>query len=641
MFRNRVTFSLGRAGRGHAAADTGNPERHSFLHTGGYPTPTLSYGVVPVVTSNEPFLQKGRLNQQRQRRQQQRHHHFFSTVATAAQPESHSSSTVDPDDLDEETDTQTEKDKREMARKQQRQQQEPRSLLKSSDFQTQTVEKTKPHKMARLQQLRELLRTEDSVLQQRQQTLRNKPFLTPFTNDSSFRVRHKCGSKSDATTAAAAAAAPNSSNGNNSNTTTTGASSLHVLTENTTTSPSPPPPPVSSSPLSSLKLHHYHHHHQHHHHHQQQQQQQEQQQQPENENEAMIIDSYQRKHTYLRVSLVERCNLRCQYCMPPEGVPLQPSDKLLTRDEIVRLVHLFAMAGVDKVRLTGGEPLLRKDLSDIISSISSIPTIQSVGITTNGLTLSRQLPHLIEAGMTHVNISLDTLREDRFAEITRRRGLSNVLRSIQDAVMAFHPSTNKGRVKVNCVVMNGFNSDELRDFVQLTEDTHLDVRFIEWMPFNDNGWNANRFFSYKDMMKCIQQQQQPQGDDGRLGSDSGANSSSTAQLVRLVDGPNDTTKWWGMPGYKGRIGFITSMSNHFCGTCNRLRITADGQLKVCLFGNREVSLRDAMRSGVSDEELAGIIGAAVKRKTFALGGHGNAQGIADANDNRPMTLIGG
>mmetsp|Transcript_4463 Transcript_4463/g.6298 ORF Transcript_4463/g.6298 Transcript_4463/m.6298 type:complete len:580 (+) Transcript_4463:103-1842(+) len=362
-------------------------------------------------------------------------------------------------------------------------------------------------------------------------------------------------------------------------------------------------------------------------------------------NPNMLVDSYSRHHSYLRISLSERCNLRCQYCMPPEGVPLQPKDSLLSHDEILRLTNLFAQSGVDKVRLTGGEPTLRKDLPDIISSISSIPTIQSVGITTNGLTLSRNMSSLKEAGLTHVNISLDTLQHSKFEEITRRKGLSRVLAAIEDASNTFP----HGNVKVNCVVMKNFNEHELRDFVMITEHLPVDVRFIEWMPFSDNGWSKNRFFSYKDMMYNItrdessvfsnnndhhpQQQQQHQHEHENI--------VPPLELLRCQDGPNDTTKWWKVSGHLGRVGFITSMSQHFCGTCNRLRITADGKLKVCLFGSTEVSLRDAMRSGLSDDDLGLIVKASVMQKNFSLGGHGNAEGIAKANDNRPMTLIGG
>jgi len=344
----------------------------------------------------------------------------------------------------------------------------------------------------------------------------------------------------------------------------------------------------------------------------------------------MLIDKYSRHHSYLRISLAERCNLRCQYCMPPEGVPIQSSDKLLNHEEVERLTRIFAQGGVDKVRLTGGEPLLRKDLARVISSISSIDTIHSVGITTNGITLSRKLSSLIDAGLTHINISLDTLQEHKFLEITRRNGLTKVLQAIKDASAALP----QGRVKINCVVMKNFNENEIRDFILLTKTLPIDVRFIEWMPFSDNGWSKNRFISYNDMKSLI---------SGVNGDETQASLQGVPplQLVRLKDGANDTTKWWTVEGYKGRVGFITSMSEHFCGTCNRLRITADGKLKVCLFGSTEVSLRDAMRAGVSDEDLQLIVNSAVQKKNFALGGHGNAEGIAKANDNRPMTLIGG
>jgi len=339
------------------------------------------------------------------------------------------------------------------------------------------------------------------------------------------------------------------------------------------------------------------------------------------ESDAMLMDSFSRMHTYLRISLVERCNLRCRYCMPPDGVPLQSEDRLLAANEVDRLVNIFGSNGVDKVRLTGGEPLLRKGIADIISNIATNQSINSIGITTNGVTLSRHLPSLVDAGLTHANISLDTLNDTKFENITRRKGLSRVLRAIEDSCEALP----QGNVKVNCVVMKGFNDDELRRFIKMTKDLPLDVRFIEWMPFNNNGWNKNRFLSYADMMDQIE------SDEVR----------SPMKLIRDKDGSNDTTKWWRVEGHVGRVGFITSMSEHFCGTCNRIRLTADGQLKVCLFGSAEISLRDAMREGASDEELQFIVKAALQKKKFALGGHGSAEGIEAANDNRPMTLIGG
>jgi len=336
----------------------------------------------------------------------------------------------------------------------------------------------------------------------------------------------------------------------------------------------------------------------------------------------MLVDKYQRQHTYLRISLTERCNLRCLYCMPPEGVPLQPSDKLLSKDEILQLGKHFIQGGVDKLRFTGGEPLLRHDLQEIIHGFHHDLGVSHIGMTTNGVTLSKKLPSLVDAGLTHVNISLDTLNADKFTTLTRRPAFNKVMDSIYKASDLLGNQEQPGRVKINCVVMKDCNDTELHDFVMLTKDLPVDVRFIEWMPFNDNGWNSNRFVSYQEMLNMLVE---------------------PLQLERISDGPNDTTKWWKLPSSssQGRIGFITSMSNHFCSTCNRLRLTADGQIKVCLFGSSELSLRDALRMGVSTTQMDKLIHYALSKKHYKLGGHGSAQGIANANDNRPMTLIGG
>jgi GTP 3',8-cyclase len=404
---------------------------------------------------------------------------------------------------------------------------------------------------------------------------------------------------------------------------------------------------------------------------------------------SILTDSHQRHHSYLRLSLSERCNLRCQYCMPPEGVPLQPDQLLLTRQELFQLTQLFVRHGITKIRLTGGEPLLRPDLVDIVKDIRTL--VDHVGMTTNGITLTRHWEALVDAGLTHVNISLDTLQASTFQTLTRRPGLSHVLRAMELAATTFSnttadstsastsastsgstlttsttpsdstystlttdstystvttdststtdsttniPSTAFGRVKINCVVMKGINVHELKDFCLLTRQLPIDVRFIEWMPFFNNGWNQNRFVSYATMLESLE----------------------SLELQRSPDGPNDTTKWWNLPDSSsngpamGRIGFITSMSEHFCGNCNRLRLTADGQLKVCLFGRTEVNLRDVLRGGENntnnnnhsvDDDLERLIHYAVQRKHAVLGGHDTVQGIVEANDNRPMTLIGG
>lgn len=325
-----------------------------------------------------------------------------------------------------------------------------------------------------------------------------------------------------------------------------------------------------------------------------------------------LTDTFGRQHTYLRISLTERCNLRCQYCMPEEGVALTPNAHLLTSQEVVTLARLFASQGVDKIRLTGGEPLVRRDIADIVGSLSSLPGIKAVSLTTNGVTLSRKLGQLHAAGLSGVNVSLDTLVPAKFEFITRRRGQERVVKAIEDAV-----DIGLKQVKVNCVVMKGLNDDEVCDFVRLTEHKPIDVRFIEYMPFAGNKWSAGKFVPYRQLL--------------------GAVMAEWPDLERLQDGENDTSKAYKVPGFAGQLGFITSMSEHFCGTCNRLRITADGNLKVCLFGNAEVSLRDALREGRSEEQLLEIIAAAVHRKKAKHAGMFNLSKMK----NRPMILIGG
>lgn len=307
-----------------------------------------------------------------------------------------------------------------------------------------------------------------------------------------------------------------------------------------------------------------------------------------------LTDTFGRFHSYLRISLTERCNLRCVYCMPEEGVPLTPSESLLTSDEIQRLLRLFVSHGVRKVRFTGGEPTVRRDLVDLISYAGSLrgEGLESVCLTTNGLVLARKLPALVQAGLTHVNLSLDTLDEHKFVIMTRRQGFKNVRAAIDESLASVKAWRAAGSqadqpglrsVKLNNVVMSGLNDMELLDFVAMTQHDPLEVRFIEYMPFDGNRWSEVKFLSYKSMLARIR--------------------AMYPTIERDVIEANETSKSWRIPGWAGRVGFITSMSEHFCATCNRLRITADGNLKVCLFGPQEVSLRDAMREGKSDEEL--------------------------------------
>ncbi|XP_067943528.1 molybdenum cofactor biosynthesis protein 1-like isoform X2 [Watersipora subatra] len=327
-----------------------------------------------------------------------------------------------------------------------------------------------------------------------------------------------------------------------------------------------------------------------------------------------LTDSFSRQHSYLRISLTERCNLRCKYCMPEEGIVLSEQEKLLSTSEILKLSKLFVSEGVDKIRLTGGEPLVRKDILTIIKSLNELKTsgLKTIGLSTNGLTLKRKAAALKEAGLTNINISLDTLIPEKFEFITRRRGHQNVLDGLKAAV-----AEDFRKVKINCVVMRGLNEEEIGGFVNLAKEMPIDVRFIEYMPFDGNKWSEGKMFPYEEMIEVIQKEH--------------------PDLYKLTDEPNDSAKSYTVPGFAGTLGFITSMSQHFCGGCNRLRITADGNLKVCLFGNSEVSLRDALRSGYSDEDLLVMIGLAVNRKKKQHAGMKNLVNMK----NRPMILIGG
>ena len=366
-----------------------------------------------------------------------------------------------------------------------------------------------------------------------------------------------------------------------------------------------------------------------------------------------LTDSFARQHTYLRISVTERCNLRCVYCMPAEGVALSPPAHLLTTPEIVYLAALFVSQGVTKIRLTGGEPTVRKDIVHLMRRLGELRSkgLKDIGITTNGLLLHRHLDAMVEAGLTGINMSLDTLDPFQFQIMTRRKGFEAVMRSI-DRVLEMKDRGVDLKLKINCVVMRGINDREILDFVELTRDKDIEVRFIEYMPFDGNKWTQKKMFGFQEMIDKIREKY--------------------PGLHRVPGHKNDTSKTFAIPGFVGKVGFITSMTNDFCGTCNRLRITSDGNLKVCLHGNAEVSLRDVLRQGNDsqpiDEEaferirkqemerssdtfddttpfgwgarehnLLNVIGGAVKRKKEKHAGMGTLENMK----NRPMILIGG
>ena len=327
-----------------------------------------------------------------------------------------------------------------------------------------------------------------------------------------------------------------------------------------------------------------------------------------------LFDRFARHHTYLRISLTERCSLRCVYCMPEDGVDLTPGERLMSTDEMLRLARLFVGAGVNKIRLTGGEPTVRRDLPDIVSALSELRPLglKQIAMTSNGITLPKTLPNLVGRGLDRLNLSLDTLDRQKFLKLTRRDGLARVLQAIDVAL-----ELGVAPLKVNCVLMAGTNDDELLDFAELSHGRPIDVRFIEYMPFDGNRWDEDTMVPFQSMLDRLR--------------------NAHPGLEKLPTPPNDVAVSWRLPGAEGSVSFIASMTQPFCAGCNRIRLTADGALKVCLFGSDEVSLRDAMREGATDTELLELVARALAGKHAA---HAGMHAIASA-ENRPMTTIGG
>lgn len=297
--------------------------------------------------------------------------------------------------------------------------------------------------------------------------------------------------------------------------------------------------------------------------------------------------------------------------MPETGVPLSPAADLLTLSETVSLARLFVGQGVTKIRLTGGEPSVHPDFVSIVQQLGQIPGLNTIAATTNGIALPRKLPMLHAAGLNAINLSLDTLDPSKFEQITRRKGLSRVLASLNIAL-------DLGiKIKINVVVLRGVNDSEILDFVALTEKIPIDVRFIEYMPFDGNKWSKSRMFSYFEMLQVIR--------DAGYG------------LQPVPKQHGDTAKMYTLDGHAGRLGFISSMTSHFCTSCNRIRLTPDGSIKVCLFDNTEVSLRDMLRQGASSSDLVRVIAMALGNKPKEH----PPLGELEHNQNRPMILIGG
>lgn len=333
--------------------------------------------------------------------------------------------------------------------------------------------------------------------------------------------------------------------------------------------------------------------------------------QAERKDDFKLIDRFNRRHTYLRISVTDRCNLRCVYCMPPEGIPVKKKNELLSYEEIFRISKVFVKLGIDKIRITGGEPLVRNDLELLIKSIATLPGLKHIAMTTNAVLLAEKAVALKAAGLKSINISLDSLRADRFKEITLRDDFDKVLAGI-DAAEAVGLSP----LKLNVVVMKGRNTDEILDFVHYVKDRKINVRFIEYMPFKDNRWDSESVHSYKEMREQI---------------------ATEFNLVPLEGHPSDVAKDFQIEGHQGSVSFISSMTDSFCSTCNRLRMTADGSIKSCLFYDAEINLKERLRSGCSDQEIEEMILYALANKPEA---HPPMEELAEMS-NRAMVEIGG
>ena len=330
---------------------------------------------------------------------------------------------------------------------------------------------------------------------------------------------------------------------------------------------------------------------------------------------TILTDDFGRKHNYLRISLLEKCNLRCTYCMPADGIVLSPKASLMTADEIFALARTFVENGVDKIRLTGGEPLLRKDFPEIISKLSTLKT--SLSITTNGILIDRHIDALKQANIKKINLSLDTLIASKFHSITLRDQFEKVIDNLH--LLLNHDF----KVKVNVVLMKGFNENEIIDFVKLTQFLPISVRFIEFMPFAGNEWDRSKMVSQNEILAQVN------------------NTFSSEEIEKLEDEKNFTARTYKIKDFQGDFGIISSITNPFCDGCNRIRLTANGKIKNCLFSNSETDLLTAFRNGESIENL---ISESIKNKKKVRAGMVTIEEMNDPSlhfDNRSMIAIGG
>jgi len=291
----------------------------------------------------------------------------------------------------------------------------------------------------------------------------------------------------------------------------------------------------------------------------------------------MLIDNHGRPINYLRLAVTDRCNLRCFYCMPHEGIDFLPKTHLLSFEEMLRLIRLLAEMGISKVRITGGEPFVRKELMAFLWKISEIEGIQKINLTTNGVLTAPYVPELKQLGISSINLSLDSLDRKRFFEMTRRDELPNVLKTF-DAILE-----NDIPLKINSVMMAGKNEEDIFGLVDLAKNHPVGVRFIEEMPFNGEGNKPEYFMSYTKIIETIK--------------------TKHPTLYKIADEANSTSYNYKIEDFAGTIGVIAAFSRTFCSTCNRLRITPTGDYKTCLYADSEMNLRDMLRAGLSNEAI--------------------------------------
>lgn len=331
--------------------------------------------------------------------------------------------------------------------------------------------------------------------------------------------------------------------------------------------------------------------------------------------QVTLFDNHNRPLNYVRLAVTDRCNLRCFYCMPEHGIRYLPKNALLTYEEIRRLVALLASMGISKVRLTGGEPFVRNDMMELVRSLVEIPGVKDLHLTTNGVLTAPFIPELKKLGIASVNLSLDTLDRGRFLEITRRDEFAAVMQTLQMLLVHEIP------VKINAVVMEGKNIEDMLPLIELTRHQQVDVRFIEEMPFNGEGNHYSELrWDHRAIVAYIRQHH--------------------PSMVKVPDAPHATSYNYRIPGYRGQVGVIAAFSRTFCGTCNRIRLTAQGTMKTCLYDDGVLDLRALLRSGASDADIREKLLFAFRRRAKD-GFQAEAQRKSQQPAHESMSTIGG